>query len=348
MSVNNVLISVVVPVYNVELYLGQCIESILEQSYKRIEILLINDGSTDNSGRICDKYAELDDRIKVIHKENGGIASARNRGILEASGKLITFVDSDDWIDKKLIETLFTNIDTSINQISMCTYVREYPDNSMEKELFYKKTIISGEEVRRKLCGPLKEELGNPENMDCYNTMWGKLYPIELAKSIKVKENSYIGPSEDLLFNFEICREITSLVYINESLYHYRKDNNNSITTKYNEGLSNKWNSLYDILHKMICDEKLGNHFIHALNNRIAINVIGLGLNAVGDNSGFIKKYRRIKSIINDSNRKEALNQLPLAIMPFHWKVFFGCAKHNMSMIVCILLVIMNRLRGKV
>ena len=103
MILDNDLISIVVPLYNVENYLKECIDSILTQSYHNLEIILVDDGSTDNSGKICDNYAKKDSRIKVIHKENGGASDARNYGIKEAKGKYIQFTDSDDFYDKNSI-----------------------------------------------------------------------------------------------------------------------------------------------------------------------------------------------------------------------------------------------------
>ena len=99
---NEELISIIVPVYNVEEYLKECIDSIINQTYKRIEIILVDDGSTDKSGKICDDYAKIDKRIKVVHKENGGLSDARNVGISVSSGKYIAFVDSDDWVEKTM------------------------------------------------------------------------------------------------------------------------------------------------------------------------------------------------------------------------------------------------------
>lgn len=100
------MISVIVPMYNVELYLRKCLDSIVNQTYKNIEILIIDDGSTDNSGMICDEYAQKDDRIKVFHTENQGLSSARNLGLDEATGDWVGFVDSDDWIDDDMYDVL--------------------------------------------------------------------------------------------------------------------------------------------------------------------------------------------------------------------------------------------------
>ena len=103
-------ISVIVPVYNVEQYLERCVDSIINQTYTNLEIILVNDGSTDNSGKLCDELAKKDERIRVIHKENGGLSDARNRGIDEAESDLVGFIDSDDYIDSDMYEVLLKNL----------------------------------------------------------------------------------------------------------------------------------------------------------------------------------------------------------------------------------------------
>ena len=118
------LISVVVPVYNVEKYIDKCINSIINQTYKNLEIILVDDGSPDNCGNICDEYAKKDNRIIVIHKENGGVSSARNIGIKNAKGKWITFVDSDDWIENDYVEKLSKIGIQNKAEVVLCGYNR--------------------------------------------------------------------------------------------------------------------------------------------------------------------------------------------------------------------------------
>ena len=120
------LITIIVPIYNVEKYLRECIESICRQTYRNIEIILINDGSNDNSAKICDEYKEKDSRIKVIHKENGGVSSARNKGLEIAKGAYITFVDGDDYIDEKYCEKLLKNLKENNVECVLCGFNRIY------------------------------------------------------------------------------------------------------------------------------------------------------------------------------------------------------------------------------
>ena len=116
------LVSIIVPVYNVEKYLSKCIEILINQTYTNIEILLINDGSTDNSKKICEQFKEKDSRIKLINKENGGLSDARNKGLQEAIGKYIAFVDSDDYVEKNYIETLYSLITKFNSEIAIADF----------------------------------------------------------------------------------------------------------------------------------------------------------------------------------------------------------------------------------
>ena len=124
------LISVIVPVYNVERYLRQCIESITNQSYKNLQIILIDDGSKDNSGKICDEYAEKDKRVEVIHKENTGVSAARNTGLDNAKGEWITFVDADDWVEKNFCEILIKKATENESDCIACGYNKVYCNNT--------------------------------------------------------------------------------------------------------------------------------------------------------------------------------------------------------------------------
>ena len=120
------LISVIIPVYNVELYLRRCVDSVINQTYKLLEIILVDDGSTDSSGKICEEYSKTDNRIKVIHKTNGGLSDARNAGIEICKGDYITFVDSDDWIDPDLVKHLYDIIVKFNADISIGMYKKVY------------------------------------------------------------------------------------------------------------------------------------------------------------------------------------------------------------------------------
>ena len=144
------MISVIIPVYNVEEYLDDCLTSVLAQTYSNLEILLINDGSTDNSGVICDKYAQTDSRIKVFHKENGGVSSARNIGLENATGQYIAFVDPDDWIEPNMYETIITQFEKSDVDAVFCGYWENFSDEVKRNPVIHmpeKHDIVSGRDA---------------------------------------------------------------------------------------------------------------------------------------------------------------------------------------------------------
>ena len=348
MNDNMPLISVVVPVYNVADFLRNCVDSILNQTYENIEILLVDDGSTDDSGRICDEYALADPRVVVIHNENQGVALTRNTGIEQARGEYIMFVDSDDWIDHDMCSALIEAATSYKTQAAMCSYVREYPDKSLPKEIVQQDTVFDGRDFQRRLCGPVGVELKNPENLECFNSMCGKIYPAAAAKKIAVVDTKVVGTSEDLLFNLEVFSDIENIVYINKPMYHYRKNVNGSITTQYKPDLEEKWDNLYAQILKVMEEYGLDEICHVALKNRIALNTLGLGFNCVKGDAGYREKCRRLDSVLSDPRRKDALRQLSLNQMPFHWKVFYFCAKNGLSWALCILINIIDELKGKV
>ena len=164
----NNLISVIVPIYNSEKYLPKCIESILSQTYKNLELILINDGSTDNSLNICNYYKSLDNRIIVIDKPNEGVSATRNLGIKIAKGDYLGFVDSDDYIEDNMYEVLLTQIETDKSQICVMT---SYTVNSLKKcPSLYKKGIISGNEALKQLL------------MLRFPSLWAYLYSKDVIK----------------------------------------------------------------------------------------------------------------------------------------------------------------------
>ena len=129
-------ISIIVPVYNVEPYIGKCLDSILEQTYSNYEVLLIDDGSTDNSGVICDEYSALDGRFRVFHQKNSGVSAARNFALIRSEGAYIMFVDSDDFIHPQMLEILYTNLNSGEYDFAMCNYKQVSPDYKIaENEL---------------------------------------------------------------------------------------------------------------------------------------------------------------------------------------------------------------------
>lgn len=211
-------ISIIVPVYNIDKYINKCIDSILNQSFVNFELILVDDGSTDDSGLICDKYANEDSRIRVIHKENGGLSSARNAGLDIAKGKYIGFVDSDDYIDKNMYKYLFEVITRDNSELAICNYREVYEDsiNIGEKN----KINIPSSEIYNKY--EILNKLYTHESGQIV-VAWNKLYRKELFD----EERYPIGRiHEDEFLIHRILYKCNKISYINDDLYYYLQREN--------------------------------------------------------------------------------------------------------------------------
>ncbi|MFN7250048.1 MAG: glycosyltransferase [Anaerobacillus sp.] len=332
-------VSIIVPIYNVDAYLDRCFESLLAQTLTEVEIIAVNDGSTDNSLEILEKYADKDARIKVINKENGGVSSARNTGLSLATGTYIGFVDPDDWVDEKMYEVMYN---TAINQgsdIVMCSYMREFGSHAKEKrfnladQITYRDQEV--QEILRRLVGPLKEEVAQPEFLDAWGTVWSKLYRREIIidNYIKFTDLNVIGTNEDTLFNIQSFYNAEGFTFINQPFYHYWRANSTSVTTGYKPELMEKWASLYRIIENFIREKNLNNDFQLALNNRISMNTLGLGLNELSkaNKASVVKKINKINRILNDTRIKKSFSQLETEHFPFIWRVFYNFGKYRFS-----------------
>ncbi|WP_029906696.1 glycosyltransferase family 2 protein [Prevotella sp. 10(H)] len=341
------MISIIVPVYNAGLYLERCLNSLLQQTYRNIEVICIDDGSQDDSNSILNKYSQKDLRIKVITQENNGIASARNRGLEEAKGEWIMFVDSDDWIDittcEKAIETaLSKNVD-----VVFWAYIREFTDGRKsprflmeEDKLFDEKNIRS---LHRKIVGPLGPELRDPTLLHSWGTVWGKLYLRKVISKIRFTDTKVVGSAEDVLFNMEVFADVKRAYYINEPMYHYQK-NAKSFTGGYNEYLNERWLNLYAMMSDIIIKHSLLCDFVEALNNRILLGIIGQGINECKSSHNIRGKINTIKQLITQQHYRQAVQNLRLNYFPFHWRLFFQAAKNgNATILYLLLLIIYSR-----
>lgn len=203
------IISIVVPVYNVEKYVGHCIQSILNQTYNKFELILVDDGSTDDSGKLCDEWAEKDNRIVVIHKENGGLSDARNAGIEIAKGEYLAFVDSDDYISPSMYQRLFSSVNNYDADIAMCLAYNIYDDDSTYYDIeFGNLTIFQKNEILKSLF-----------NHKLNNFAWNKLYKRELFNDIRYPKGKIY---EDLFTTYRLLDKCNKVVLDSSQLYYYR------------------------------------------------------------------------------------------------------------------------------
>lgn len=213
-------ISIIVPVYNVEQYLPRCIDSILAQTFTDFELLLIDDGSNDNSGKICDEYAEKDNRIRVFHKGNEGVSSARQIGLEKANGQYSIHADGDDWLESNMLERMYkmantTNADIVISDF----YIDKYEQSLYIRQQTTKKT--STEILKDILVGQL------------FGALWNKLVRHSLYKKYNINFIKNIDYCEDVLLLSQLLLHKVKVIFLHEAFYHYDQENQNSITRHY-------------------------------------------------------------------------------------------------------------------
>lgn len=242
----NDLVSIVVPVYNVEKYLKKCIESIISQTYKNLEIILVDDGSTDGSGKICDDYLTKDKRIKVIHKQNGGLSDARNVGIGVATGKYITFIDSDDYVENDYIEYLYNLIINNKCDMSICSLKLHSKNKFIDNAINYNTCIFTNKECLK--------------NMLCENgfnvSACAKMYKTKLFENI---DFPYGKLCEDNGTTYKLILKCDKIAYGNESKYIYEMRNNSIMHTSFSSkklDLIELTDLMYDDVIKIFPDLK--------------------------------------------------------------------------------------------
>lgn len=267
-------ISVIIPVYNVADYLRECIDSVISQTYTNIEIILIDDGSTDDSGKICDEYEQKDNRIKVMHKPNGGVSSARNAGLGAADGELITFIDSDDWIDTDTIELLQKNLTEHSADISCCNISLVYKDKKVPKN-FEESGILT-----------LNSEQAISSMLQNTYVAAGavpKLFRKQAIIGIKFPEEYKCG--EDMLFMFEALLNSKIIICDTKPKYYARQRKSSAVHT---------------IDSKRITDEiKAGEHILEILQKRKS------DITGIAKDRQLTVRLRILGTLINDKSYKQ-------------------------------------------
>ena len=224
---NNDLISIIVPCYNVEKYLKKCVESIVNQTYQNLEIILVDDGATDGTPALCDELAKTDERIKVLHKVNGGLSDARNAGFAIATGKYVAFFDSDDWVESNTIKVAYDKIINDNLDLVVWGYSADFVDDD-ERVLNSRKCVVSG------ICalGNDNTVLLHEDTLGISGYAWNKLYKTEIIKNNDLTFEKGISLVEDILFNSKYlcsCEKIAFIDYIGN---HYIQRGRVTLGTK--------------------------------------------------------------------------------------------------------------------
>ena len=337
-------LSIIIPCYNVENFVQKCVESILFQKDIELEIIAINDGSTDKTLEKLQKIAKDEPRLIVIDKENEGVSKARNIGLEKANGNYFMFVDGDDWLDKDCLSYLLKEIEG--NDILCFSYIREYRSKSLVKDLKLS-GVFSSAFFQRTLFGLLDDEIEKYESIDALVTCWGKIYKRECIANIRFRDIREIGTWEDGIFNIQVAENAKKVKILNQPYYHYRKDNEQAITTIYKKQLAEKWQIKYEWLQAYIVKYHKGESYNQALNNRIAITFLGLFLNEMNADSNFINKFGKIKNHINNEFFSDKIRKFKSQKLPLIWRIFYFCIRNKFTFLVVIGLYLISYLREK-
>ena len=218
----NPLISVTIPIYNVEKYLARCVDSIVNQTYKNLEIILVDDGSPDRCSQMCDDYAEKDSRIKVVHKKNGGLSDARNAGMSVATGEYISFIDSDDYVSDDFFECLLDVMNKENSDIAECSVVKLYEDNRFDE--FSDDLSVKTYDTQDAMSALIAE---NP----FHQHVWNKLYKTELVKDIPYAVGKL---NEDEFWTYQVFGRANKVSKFNKTMYYYFQRSSSIMGVGYN------------------------------------------------------------------------------------------------------------------
>ena len=336
-------VSVIVPIYSVQAYLPQCIDSLINQTYKNIEIILVDDGSKDECPAICDRYAEVDPRIKVIHKANEGLTSARKAGIISASGDYVMIVDGDDWMDLSTVAECIDVIQTHDKiECVMFGYCKEYAGRTEEVHIVNDNDVttenLKVNYVYRRLYGLIGNELQYPTKMEVFASCCMKLYKRELLNNARYYDTDDVGSGEDALLNMYALRNCKGFFYIDKPFYHYRKSGT-TITSAYRSRLPTQWHTLFGCMKQAYMDNNADEECLLALNNRIVWSFISICLNELQNPAEKMKKTLGIlKNYVSTSQYREAVSVAEVNAFPMSWKVVLWSAAHKMVFVpYCII-----------
>lgn len=351
---DNPKISIIVPAYNAEKTIIKCVDSLLNQTYKNLEIILVDDCSTDNTAAMCEELSEKDPRVFFSSTfKNSGPSKTRNIGIGMATGDWIAFVDSDDWIDQETYEVAIQYANRYNAECIVWSYTSEYGLVSKEKHIYDGDMVFTGQYSNMILIdtiGPVKNRLAHPELLHSIGVTWNKLFKAETIQKngIVYYDLDEIG-IEDLFFSVQYFMLISTAttVYIDRCFYHYVKTDSLSVSNKYKPTYIQRTKKVADSIEKLFgCrDDKL--IYMKALKNRIALSLINIGLNEIAADDGMVRIISRLRKVLGDDSFNEAFRQLEIEYLPFKWKIFFLCARFKFAFGIYTLLKAMSILMKK-
>lgn len=248
-------ISVIVPVYKVEAYIHECIQSIQNQSFKDFELILVDDGSPDKCGEICDNYAKDNDNIKVIHKENGGLVSAWKTGLNLSTAPYIVFIDSDDWIEPNFLELLYKKMEENDASIVSSAINRVYEDKTKKVIGFDKEYIFEKSEIANSLY-PKFVSFWSQDEIKYYPNRVARLYKRELFIANEKYCDMHVNMAEDYLITAAVLLDSSKVVCVPDAMYNYRARHDSMVNTFY-PNLKRNYEIVFDCLNKIVREKNI-------------------------------------------------------------------------------------------
>lgn len=300
---NSTIVSIIIPVYNCEKYIARCLNSLINQTYSNIEIILVNDGSNDKSEDIIKEFAKNDNRIKLYNQTNQGVSAARNTGLDKATGKYIMFVDADDYIELDMVEILIKPI-LNENTIVFCDNTEIWSKSIDIRKLF---SNISPKKLNKEIV--LEEIASGRAGLVC-----GKLFDRSIVAENNIKFDTNVKVCEDQLFFLEVINHCEHFIHIPKALYNYDRRNENSATIKYQENALE--NQLYVLknIENILSKSCLSIENINSILNNRYLNAIQLCINNEISNtklSNINKKRKKIKNIISNDTLNRVITDTP-------------------------------------
>ncbi|WP_312009326.1 glycosyltransferase family 2 protein, partial [Shouchella clausii] len=242
-------VSIIIPAYNAERYISNCIESLLDQTYDDIEIIIVNDGSEDSTKDIVDKYAAVDKRIIAVHLENGGVSTARNKGLEISSGSYVTFVDSDDWVEPDMLSFAVNKIEETKADIVIWSYFKNYIDKQLALSLLPGGSQVFTNNKDILFLRSIYQMYGEDRVRESVSAgaVWCKLYKKEILKENNLKFNKGLIRAQDTIFSLNAFLHASKIVYYDVNLYHYRITNTSTCSgTRFINNTEKPFNLLLD------------------------------------------------------------------------------------------------------
>lgn len=351
-TIHPIYVDIVVPIYNADRFLKRCVFSLERQSYRYIKIILVDDGSTDKSGIICDTFKSKFDNICVIHQSNQGVSSARNAGLRVSKNKYITFVDPDDYLDKNYISTCIETAKIyNYPDLIFTPYYREYKVKSIKNNLFNtRENIFFDETSFRKnvyinIFGRSSARLTDPLIMEDLSPVWSKFYKRDIIENVYFIDMKLIG-SEDLWFNINALFKVKKALYINNVYYRYVKNNSHSLTRNYKAYFEPGWEKLFKMIDAFIKENSLGVSYFERLKVRRNFSIITLLREIYGATSlKFELKIKKARSLLNNKLYLVDYNENSYPCLSYKWKIFMRLCKEKRVYLLYLIISIIEPLK---